>query len=41
MGQPVGNIHFAGEHLGILHTGMEAAMESAERAALAVIEGVA
>jgi len=39
MGDPIGKLHFAGEHLGILHTGMEAAMESAERAALAIIEG--
>lgn len=34
MAEPVGRLHFAGEHLGHLHTGMEAAMESAERAAL-------
>ena len=38
MGNPIANLHFAGEHLGILHTGMEAAMESGERAALAIIE---
>ncbi|MEM7730490.1 MAG: NAD(P)/FAD-dependent oxidoreductase [Pseudomonadota bacterium] len=38
MGKPVGGIHFAGEHLGVLHTGMEAAMESAECAALAIME---
>lgn len=34
MGEPAGRLYFAGEHLGYLHTGMEAAMESAERAAL-------
>jgi len=34
MGEPIGSLYFAGEHLGLLHTGMEAAMESAERAAL-------
>ena len=34
MGEPEGRIHFAGEHLGQLATGMEAAMESAETAAL-------
>lgn len=39
MSDPIGKLHFAGEHLGILHTGMEAAMESGERAALAIIEG--
>lgn len=39
MGDPIEKLHFAGEHLGILHTGMEAAMESAERAALAIVEG--
>lgn len=39
MGESIGNLHFAGEHLGLLSTGMEAAMESAERAALAIIEG--
>ena len=38
MGDPIGRLHFAGEHLGILHTGMEAAMESAERAALQILE---
>ena len=38
MGEPEGRIHFAGEHLGMLHTGMEAAMESAETASLVLIE---
>lgn len=35
---PAGRLHLAGEHLGALHTGMEAAMESGERAALQVLE---
>ncbi|GLQ20177.1 flavin monoamine oxidase family protein [Algimonas porphyrae] len=39
MGRPIGPLRFAGEHLGLLHTGMEAAMESAERTALDIIEG--
>lgn len=38
MGRPAGRLHFAGEHLGRLHTGMEAAMESAENTALALLE---
>ena len=38
LGDPAGRLVFAGEHLGRLHTGMEAAMESAERAAIAVTE---
>jgi monoamine oxidase len=33
MGAPAGRLYFAGEHLGLVHTGMEAAFESAERAA--------
>lgn len=33
MGAPAGRLFFAGEHLGLVHTGMEAALESAERAA--------
>jgi monoamine oxidase len=37
MGAPAGPLHFAGEHLGAIHTGMEAAMESGEAAALAVL----
>lgn len=35
---PAGRLHLAGEHLGVLHTGMEAAMESGENAAMAVLE---
>lgn len=38
MGAPVGRLHFAGEHLSYLHTGMEGAMESGERAALKIME---
>ncbi len=37
---PAGRLHFAGEHTSYLHTGMEGAMESAERAAYAVIEAM-
>jgi monoamine oxidase len=33
MGAPAGRLFFAGEHLGLVHTGMEAAFESGERAA--------
>lgn len=33
MGAPAGRLFFAGEHLGLVHTGMEAAFESAEQAA--------
>lgn len=36
MGAPAGRLVFAGEHLGLVHTGMESAMESAEAAAGAV-----
>jgi monoamine oxidase len=39
--KPVGRLHFAGEHTSFLHTGMEGAMESAERAAYAIIEEMA
>lgn len=39
--QPSGRLHFAGEHTSFLHTGMEGAMESGERAAYAIIEAVA
>ncbi|CAM3648863.1 flavin monoamine oxidase family protein [Litorimonas haliclonae] len=39
MGAPAGRLHFAGEHLGVLHTGMEAAMESSENTALRVMNG--
>ncbi len=38
---PIGNLHFAGEHTSYLHTGMEGAMESGERAAYAIIEASA
>jgi monoamine oxidase len=38
MGKPLGSIHFAGEHLRQLEVGMEAAMESGERAALSVLQ---
>lgn len=39
--QPAGRMHFAGEHTSYLHTGMEGAMESGERAAYAIIEAAA
>lgn len=38
MGAPSGRLHFAGEHLSFLHTGMEGAMESGEQAAHSVLE---
>ncbi|MEM9705281.1 MAG: NAD(P)/FAD-dependent oxidoreductase [Pseudomonadota bacterium] len=41
MGASVGRIHFAGEHLSTLYTGMEGAMESGERAALDIMERAA
>jgi monoamine oxidase len=41
MGEPVGRLHFAGEHLSHLHTGMEGAMESGERAAYSVMMAMA
>ncbi len=37
---PAGRLHFAGEHTGIQHTGIEAAMESGERAALEILQHV-
>jgi monoamine oxidase len=37
MGAPAGRLFFAGEHLGLVHTGMEAAFESGERAAYDVM----
>ncbi len=40
MGAPSGHVHFAGEHLSFLHTGMEGAMESGEQAAYAVMEAL-
>lgn len=36
--EPSGRLHFAGEHLSFLHTGMEGALETGERAAHAVME---
>jgi monoamine oxidase len=36
--EPLGRIHFCGEHTGQLSRGMEAAMESGERAAFEVLE---
>lgn len=39
--QPAGRLYLAGEHLSRLHTGMEGAMESAENAALALLEAAA
>lgn len=39
--QPAGRLYFAGEHTSYLHTGMEGAMESGERAAYAIIEAAA
>jgi monoamine oxidase len=41
MGGPIGRIHLAGEHLSHLHTGMEGAMESGQRAALAILDAAA
>ena len=38
MARPAGRIHFCGEHTAELQSGMEAAMESGERAAFEVIE---
>ena len=37
---PAGRLHFAGEHCGLAHSGLEAACESAERVMLEVLEGV-
>jgi monoamine oxidase len=39
--QPVGALHFAGDHLGRIHVGLEAACESAEATALQVAERLA
>ena len=38
--QPAGRLHFAGEHTGQWSSGMEAALESGERAALEIIEKI-
>jgi monoamine oxidase len=40
MGRPAGRLFFAGEHLGLVHTGMEAAFESGERAASDVLSAL-
>ncbi len=40
MHAPAGRLHFAGEHTGIQHTGIEAAMESGERVALEILQRV-
>src|SRR5690606_11604328 len=37
MGRPHGRLHFCGEHLAVASRGMEGAMESAERAAAAIL----
>lgn len=39
--EPLGRMHFAGEHTSYLHTGMEGAMESGERAAYAILQAAA
>lgn len=36
--QPIGGLHFAGDHLGRLHVGLEAACEAGENAAIQVFE---
>lgn len=38
--QPAGRLHFAGEHTGLATSGMDAACESAERAAIAVMDSL-
>jgi len=38
MATPAGRLHFAGEHTSHLHTGMEGAMESGDRAAFEVMD---
>ena len=38
MATPAGRMHFAGEHTTDLQTGMEGALESAERAAFEVLD---
>ncbi len=37
LADPIGRIHFAGEHTAIMNRGMEGAMESGERAALEIL----
>jgi monoamine oxidase len=39
--QNIGGLHFAGDHLGRTHVGLEAACESAERTAMQVLEQLA
>lgn len=41
MGQSAGRIHFAGEQLSYMHTGMEGAMESGEWTAFSVMQEMA
>ena len=38
MGEPAGRLSFAGEHLSLLHTGLEGALESGENAALNLLD---
>ena len=38
MGERVGNLHFAGEHCGKVHAGMESACEAAENAVLRLMD---
>lgn len=38
LGDPIGRIHFAGEHTAVMNRGMEGAMESGERAAFEIME---
>ncbi|TVS09905.1 MAG: FAD-dependent oxidoreductase [Gammaproteobacteria bacterium] len=38
MGEPLGNLHFCGEHTARANRGLEGAMESAERAVLEIME---
>jgi monoamine oxidase len=38
VGQPVGALHFAGEHLCRVHAGVEGACESAENAVITILE---
>lgn len=40
MSQPLGRVHFAGEHTALVNRGMEGAMESGERAALEILESL-
>ena len=41
VGDPVGRVHFAGEHTAQINRGMEGAMESGERAAIEVLDALA